>query len=363
MGLALDTTGQMTYNLIVIASSLLLVLRRLQPEIVLALLGTLLVVHVIVVKELTIFAGVICLIAAYTTQTQLTATVRRVYAVAIYSGAGAATFRATASLHGDGWQLSAARITAVLTMVTVAVLAGIIRRDRRTRYEDALNRAAILEARRDAERRLAAIEERGRIAREMHDVLGHCLNSIAMQAEGARYAVKTDPATADQMLSGIARLSRDAANDIRGLVSVLAVDDTPPSPHPAPALADIPDLISNFDHTGTPIRLHVTGELDQVVGPVGLAGYRIVQESLTNIVKHASGAAVTVRVSVQDDRVELLVLNGPTDSRATQPDSTPGRGILGMQERARALGGVLHANRDPDSGGWLVTATLGRRTP
>lgn len=344
--------------------SIALVFRRLRPRLALAVVGALLVVHLVAVQELTVFAGAVCLIVAYTTQTQLVPPWRWGYVAAVYVGAGMAVLTSPTPTPGTDWTIKLVIAAAAAALITVAVLAGIVRRNRKARYEDALERAAFLEARQAVERRLAAVEERARIAREMHDVLGHSLNTIAMQAEGVRYVVRTDPQRTDQVLADIGRLSRTAVDDVRDLISVLAADDdAEASIRPTPTLRDVGQLIGDLQYTRAVIRLHVDGDLSTVPDQVGLAGYRIVQESLTNALKHANGAAASVRILVHDRAVELTILNTASGEQHTRPRGDSHHGIIGMQERARALGGTLTAGPDPNTGGWRVAASLPWRQP
>ena len=126
---------------------------------------------------------------------------------------------------------------------------------------------------------------------------------------------------------------------------------------PTPTLRDVGELISDLQYTRAAIRLQIEGDLSSIPDQVGLAGYRIVQESLTNVLKYADGAAVSVRIVVHNAAVKLTVLNTAAgELRTTRGDSH--HGIIGMQERARALGGTLTAGPDPTTGGWRVAATL-----
>src|SRR5690606_33136854 len=131
-------------------------------------------------------------------------------------------------------------------------------------YKAAVERATELEARQDAERRLAAVKERTRIAREMHDILGHSMNVIAMQAEGARYVLRSDPDQADAALGNIARLSREAVDEVRDLIDVLRADDEPATTRPAPSLTDVAELIGSYRGANDRIRLQVSGDLAAV---------------------------------------------------------------------------------------------------
>jgi len=356
--LSFTTPEQTAYSIIVFGCSVALIFRRMRPRLTLAVIGVLLVLHLVVVQELTVFASAVCLIVAYTTQTQMLPPWRWGYVAAIYVGAGMAVLTSPTPTADTDWMIKLVIAAATAALITVAILAGIVRRNQKTRYEDALERTAFLEARQEAERRLAAVEERTRIAREMHDVLGHSLNTIAVQAEGVRYVIRTDPQRTDQVLADIGRLSRTAVDDVRDLISVLATDDDGDAPiRPTPTLRDVGELISDLQYTRAAIRLQVEGDLSSIPDQVGLAGYRIIQESLTNVLKYADGAAVNVRIVVHDAAVKLTVLNTASgESRTARGDSH--HGIIGMQERARALGGTLTAGPDPTTGGWSVAATL-----
>ncbi|MGJ3509814.1 sensor histidine kinase [Enemella sp. A6] len=352
------TTTQTVYTLVVIGCAGILVIRRIRPLLTLTIIGVLLVVHLLLVREPGIFAGAVCALAIYTTQTQLVPPWRWLVPIAIFLGAWAAILTAPALTDNTAWATRATFAAFVTIVLTVALLAGVIRRDRKARYQGALERAASLEARREIETRLAAAEERARIAREMHDVLGHSLNVIAVQAEGVRLVARTEPDRADQILAGIGELSRNAVDDIKGLIDVLATDDEEAPVRPAPSLRDIPMLIDDLRYTTGPIRLQVEGDLTRVPGPVGLAGYRIVQESLTNVLKHAHGAAVRIHIAVGVQQVDITILNTATADSGTSTDTENRHGLVGMQERARAVGGTLTAGPEPSTGGWRVSASL-----
>ncbi|MBU8580056.1 sensor histidine kinase [Brevibacterium luteolum] len=357
--LSFATPEQSAYTLIVVLCSVSMIFRRVRPLFVLNVVGLLLVMHMVLVHELSVFAGITCLVAAYTSQTQLNPPWRRIYTTMVYAGTILAVLTAPPIAFLGNWMVNAATAAMAVVLVTAAVLAGVVRRNRKDRYMDAIEHAAALEARRDVERRLATVQERTRIAREMHDVLGHSLNTIAVQAEGVRYVVRTEPDRADQVLADIGRLSRSAVDDVRSLINVLNADNGTEVPmRPAPTLSDVADLIGDLKYTKANIRLRIEGDPAKVPDPVGLAAYRIVQESLTNILKHADGAGATVHISVDRSAVGLTILNTPAAASSTSANYEVRRGITGMRERARALGGTLSAGPNPDTGGWFVTATL-----
>lgn len=356
--MSFTTPAQAVYTLVVLVCAAALLIRRRRPLLSLAIIGLFLLIHLVFVREPGVFAAAVCVIAAYTTQTQLDPPWCWRAATVIYLGACAAVLSASGLM---GWTTWSTRLTVaggVIVVLTLATLAGVIRRDRKIRYEDALDRAAALEARREMERRLAAVQERTRIAWEMHDVLGHSLNVIAVQAEGVRYVARTDPEKADQVLADIGKLSRSAVDDVRALIDVLTTDEAQDTPRPTPSLQDIPMLIDDLRHTTAPIRLLVDGDLTQVPATVGLAGYRIVPEALTNILKHADGAAATIHIRVDATQVDISILNTAARGAGTGEPAGRQHGIVGMHQRARALGGMLWAGPDPHTGGWRVRANL-----
>ena len=350
------TASQIIYTLIVLGCCVAMLFRRRHPHAALAAMALLLLGHLTLVDEIGVFAGVVCLIAADTTQTRLTPPCRWVCLAVVYAGAATAILLSSAPAIGEDWHARAIVLVAVLAALTVAALAGVVRRHARARYEAAIERAAILEAQQDTERRLAGVEERNRIAREMHDVLGHSLNAVAVQAEGARYVLRTDPEQADRALATIGQLSRSAVDEVRELIDVLRTEDEAASTRPAPSLRDVPDLIGTVRHTGTTIRLRSEGDIETVPGHVSLTAYRIVQESLTNAIRHAEHATTMIHITVGTRSVDLVTANGGPIRAATMADT--GHGIIGMRERAHALGGTLDAGPDPATGGWRVHAHL-----
>jgi signal transduction histidine kinase len=346
------------HAVVVVGCSLAMLLRRSHPLLALPVMAVLLTGHLLVAARPGLFPGVVCVIAAYTTQTRLAGPLRWGLLACTYVGAGVGVAVSPIPGLADDWRSRGLVVVAVGTALTVAALTGVVRRNTRARYDLAVERARVLDAQRAGERRLAGAEERARIAREMHDILGHSLNTIAVQAEGARYALHTDADRADRALADIGRLSRAAVDEVRDLIDVLRTEDDPATTGPAPSLRDLPDLIGSFERAGTATRLRVEGAVDDVPGRVGLAAYRIVQESLTNASTHAGGAPVLVRVTIVDRAVDVLVSNGRPDRADIRRGA--GHGLIGMRERVLALGGTLDAGPDPATGGWRVTAHLPR---
>ena len=205
---------------------------------------------------------------------------------------------------------------------------------------------------REAEQR-AAGEERLRIARELHDVAGHHISLINVQAGTALHRFKRDPAQAEEALAAIKESSRDALRDLRATIGILreAGEDAPTAP--APGLDRLGELVEPARAAGLTVETRVTGDGGPLPGGVDLAAYRIVQESLTNVVRHASAGSVTVRI---ERGAREVVIEVADDGRG-ETEGVPGAGVRGMRERARALGGELAAGPGPE-GGFVVRARL-----
>ena len=351
-----ETPTHTVYTLIVVGCCAAVAVARRLPRTALVAIALLLALHLLIVPEPGVFALAMCVVAIYTAQTRTSPVERWIFTALVMLGAVAGVADATAVLDGD-WRTRIIAGIAVIAVLAIAVLVGIVRRQARHRYTAALERAAALEAQQHTEQRLVAVEERTRIAREMHDILGHSLNAIAMQAEGARHALRAAPEQAETALADIGRLSRAAVDEVRDLIDVLHTGNEPATTRPTPSLADIPELIRTFPRAN--IRLNTTGDPCEVQARIALSGYRIVQEALTNAVKHAPDAVVIVGITISERTVELTVANGPSLLTLAAPQGG-GHGLIGMRERARALGGTINAGPDPATGGWKVTARLPR---
>jgi signal transduction histidine kinase len=215
----------------------------------------------------------------------------------------------------------------------------------------------------DERSRRAVLEERTRIARELHDVVAHHMSLIAVRAETAPYRLPGLDDSAAAEFSALSEVAREALTEMRRLLRVLRHDE-PADLAPQPELGDLPALVDAARKAGLLVELAVTSALDHVPSGIGVCAYRIVQESLSNASQHASGAAVTVSVSHDCAEVRLRVANGPGEP-VTQSgnDHVPGHGLTGMRERVALLGGSLSAGPSPD-GGFVVSAVLplGTRT-
>lgn len=236
------------------------------------------------------------------------------------------------------------RIVAFGVGLLIAVGAGEFARGRRERYERF--RSGLREQRQSAEQ-----AERVRIARELHDVLAHSLSSINVQAGMGLHLIETRPEKAAEALAAIKAASKDALDEVRGVIGVLRADDDAPR-RPEPGLDGLDALAEPLRASG--ITVEVRDDLaDQPSAAVQLALYRIAQESLTNVLRHAEARRVEVSVAPHEDGVELVIID---DGHGGHP-SPGGRGLLGMAERATLLGGTFEAG-PAGSGGFRVRAIL-----
>lgn len=326
-------------------------------------------------------------LAAYHTGRHWTRRARFRSLILGWVGALAVTVQASLSLLYH-WDDIPARIFISLmlgvlcgSIFTVFWFLGDSRRMRELRSEEFEERARRLEYEQEQERRLAAQDERTRIAREMHDIVAHSLSSIISQADGARYAAasartaraqqaeqsgqaqqQSTPDIAEQTLELIADTARDSLTQMRSLLGLLRTDEAT-AYAPVPTLSDVPALVEQSRRAGLPVTFTgITGTMARTL-PQGaeLAAYRTVQEALTNALKHSPGAATTVTIHWGKDGLQLRVQNGPVSSTAAQHIARPvpgsGNGLRGMSERIALYHGTLTYGLQPD-GGWLVEAAL-----
>lgn len=256
--------------------------------------------------------------------------------------------------HGSWDQL----IVPQLWSLALAALAGIAVRSRQDYTGALVERARRLEVERDQQARLAAAAERARIAREMHDIIGHNLSVITGLADGGAYAARKNPDRAAQALTAIATTSRQALTELRRLLDVLA-EDTPPTASadfaPAPALTDLDALIDGVRSAGLPVRTKVDGEPVPLPPGLELTVYRVIQEALTNTLKHGGSSATSdVLVAYEPDALAVTVTDTGRGSPAAATAPAPsGRGLAGMRERTALYRGTLEAGPRP-AGGWRV---------
>ncbi|MEV6358445.1 sensor histidine kinase [Streptomyces hydrogenans] len=258
----------------------------------------------------------------------------------------------TGALRFDGaaWHI---HVTSALWAYLAVALVGITVRSRRDHTASLVDRARRLEVERDQEVRLAAGAERARIAREMHDIIGHNLSVITGLADGGRYAAAKSPERAAQALDAIGATSRQALDELRRLLGVLsAPDDAPAAARaPQPTLADLESLLEGVRKAGLPVVSELPAPLPPLPPGAQLTVYRVVQESLTNTLKHAGpGATAAVRLVVEEDAVLVTV----SDTGTPSATAGQGRGLTGMRERAALYDGTLDCGPLPSGAGWQV---------
>ena len=233
-------------------------------------------------------------------------------------------------------------------MVAAALFAGIAVANRRAYAASLLDRAE-----QDARRRVD--EERLRIARELHDVVAHTMATINVQAGVAAHVLSTRPEAAAESLQAIKAASKEGLRELRAILNVLRQADDADPTQPAPGTAQLEALITGARRAGLETAFTVTGDPVRLPAAVDLAAYRIVQESLTNAIRHAGPATAAVSLSYREDELQIEV----TDTGQGPPAgaTSAGHGLAGMRERAAAVGGTLQAAPGP-GGGYRVAARL-----
>ena len=331
--------------------------------------------------------AVACLALAWRRRYPVTVLAVSVAAVALYSLLGyvngAALIAPVLAMYAVATQVSALRAV-ILAVATVAVLmtatgvnnpfgrysdgpfvlipgmvaavafAGIAVRNRRA-YVASIQDRAEQDARRQVD------EERLRIARELHDVVAHTMATINVQAGVAAHVLPAKPEAAAEALLAIKTASKEGLRELRAILNVLRQADDADPVQPAPGLAQLDALVEGARRAGLPITLTVTGAPYPLPAAVDLAAYRIVQESLTNVIRHAGPAAAAVSLSYHPDEIDIDVTDtghGPKASPGSAAaGGTAGHGQAGMRERAAAVGGTVQTGPRP-AGGYQVTARL-----
>jgi signal transduction histidine kinase len=264
-------------------------------------------------------------------------------------------------------------VAITMGFVASAWLFGDTIRIRRQQALDLELRARELESERDHNALRAVTEERLRIARELHDVMAHHVTVIGVQATAATRVLEKDPAVARMALASIATASRETIGELQRLLGFLRSDQSSRSlgapfgdvvpESPQPELADIGKLITDSQAVGLSVELRISGDLGSLPGSVSLSGYRIVQEALTNVHRHAPRAHTTVDVARNSSSIVIRVVNTATPGISTtepggpKPSTSTGHGIVGIRERVRLVGGELRYGPLP-GGGWSLEAEL-----
>ena len=231
---------------------------------------------------------------------------------------------------------------------------GRIVRHRTERERDLEGRAAALELERDLKAEQAVAEERARIARDLHDVVAHSISVIVLQARGGRRRLNDDPADTREALDAIELSGEQALGEMRRLLGMLNEDNGERPLGPQPGLARIDELVAGLSGAGLPVEVTVVGEQVQLSPGVDVAAYRIVQESLTNALKHAGRAHARVILRYAPGSLELEILD---DGDGSANGGGSGYGLAGIRERVAVYGGELEAGPRAE-GGYAVRATL-----
>jgi signal transduction histidine kinase len=245
-----------------------------------------------------------------------------------------------------GGGLSVAVPFAAGTLAVMLIIRRIVRhRDRR---------AELAERERDVAAREAVVEERARIARELHDAIAHNVSMMVVQAGAERRVLGTPSSATNEVLATIEHIGRGALTEMRRLVGMLRADAADPLA-PQPRLADLPTLMTQVREAGLPIDFHIDGDSRQLPVGIELSAYRIVQEALTNALKHAGQAQAAVHLRYGPDTLELEITDDGGGTLARVPGG--GQGLVGMRERVSLYGGNFHAGARPE-GGFAVRVLL-----
>lgn len=205
--------------------------------------------------------------------------------------------------------------------------------------------------------RRAVVEERSRIARELHDVVAHHMSMVVVQAQSAPYRVEDVSPGAKEEFAAIESSARQALNEVRGVLGVLRQEDGPAQTAPQPGLGDLPSLLESSRAAGMDLRWQLDIGEDRCPPGTGLVLHRILQEALANASRHAPGALVEVTLADRAGEADLEVRSAPGARTSSDPDTGGGNGIPGMRARAEAVGGHLHAGAMP-GGGFVVHAVV-----
>lgn len=260
---------------------------------------------------------------------------------------------------GDGSPFAPSTVMFFVAFMGTPWAGGVGLRLYRERKASETTRTAVLLAGESA-RNLEALEvERSRIARDLHDVVSHAMAVTLMQARGGRRMLATDPPAARAAFDAIERTNTAALGDMRRMLNVLRRSADDPSTAPMPSLRRLPELIADVRASGVPVDLQVCGDLEQIPPGVDLSAYRVIQEALTNVIKHAGSARADVTVRCSNDDVALEVSD---DGQGARTVRSGGHGIAGIKERVAVLGGTVQAEAGPVSG-FVVRARLPYQAP
>jgi signal transduction histidine kinase len=331
-----------------LAASAALAARGRAPAATLAVSGGL----VLALFALDETAGAAAVLAPAVALFSLALTRGRTHTVVAALAAVAVVIGADAFLAGD---VGLAGTVGHVSLVAIPLLAAEALRYRRSYVSLLVEQLALAERTREEESRRRVEQERLRIARDLHDVVAHTLTTINVEAGVAAHLLDREPGRARGALTTIEGTSREALNELRAIVGVLREHAENAPLEPAPTIEAVGELVERTRRSGLDVSLDVRGAWpERIPETVQVAAFRIVQESLTNVQRHAPGAPAQVNVSFEPERLLVAVENGASPS--SNGDGGLGVGIIGMQERAAAVGGTLQATRSER--GFLVAAEL-----
>jgi signal transduction histidine kinase len=246
-------------------------------------------------------------------------------------------------------------VPANLVIFGTAWILGDNLRTRRQYLAELEEKASRTEEQQAAESRRAVAEERTRIARELHDVVAHSMSVMVVQAGAARSVLARNPEQATSALEAIETTGRESLDEMRRVLGVLRGDDETAELAPAPGLGDFDRLLQHYQGAGLPVELEVQGDARRLAPGLEMNTYRIVQESLTNSLKHAGPASATVQLRYLDAVLEVSITDDGRGAAADVHLAGGGQGIIGMRERVEAYGGTLTAGPRA-GGGYTVVA-------
>ena len=352
LGQVIGASGSPTGAAIVLAvvAGGALVLRRTSP---LAVLATTLAASGAIVALDHDPSGVSVGIALYTTAALCE---RRVSLAALVATTAIAATGSAITADTPGRETSATFGAIIAAMLSVGIwgLGAYAQTQRRYRRE-LEERAASAEREREQLARIAVHEERASIARELHDIVAHSVSVMLVGVRGARDVLRITPDAADDTLARVERSGEQSLAELRRILALLREPAQTAESHPQPSLAELDELVASYRTAGLPARLEVIGEPMPLPSGVELSIYRIVQEALTNALKHSDPTNVTVTLAFRDSRLELEVVDDGTT--ATTDAATTGQGLIGMRERLALLGGELETG-PREGGGFRVAARL-----
>nr|BFE82751.1 hypothetical protein GCM10020093_053520 [Planobispora longispora] len=259
------------------------------------------------------------------------------------------SFSSTALVGASAWELFF-----VPAVLLPGWFMGLLARRSSDRAAELAELAAALDAEREANAQAAVAQERTRIAREVHDAVAHSVSVMTLQLGGLRRLLADRPAE-QEVVVGLERLGRQTVDEMRGLVGILRERVDGERPAPVPSLARLDELVADVRAAGLTVTLDAPAELPRLPPVLDLTAYRVLQEALTNVLRHAGGAPTAVAVGCTAQALTVEVRNGPGLAPREPAASRTDHGLVGMRERLAMVHGSLHAGREPD-GGFAVRA-------